>query len=396
LPATLAGARLGRGWGEGRGAKLSPNGDAIERRRRQARSWAGAGPISGWVAPTPAPTPTRWPRSRGRVFQPQIDPRPLSVESAPGSLTLSLADATGAAGALSGDPEAAPALISGAVGPASNDPVPRYYLLGATRAEVARVDWVRQSGTVSVQTIEHDAFPRTAVLPHRRHRADRVSGACLRTPTPRRICRRRRPPDRLRADPSSLLTTATLSCRARSADLAPRRSVLAVGPAECARFGQSVLTPTSLDEPSCSSRRPSRAAVVGAGRRRRLALGWQHARSGQRAGRQICCLCPWPRAKKGRRPQRRQRNGVARDPGDPAHKRKRGRGWRATAPASVAGLLSPTPTTQPAARRGSAISPDYSSPAMSSVTQRVHWRPPGRRWPELSERSITCGVTQCR
>jgi hypothetical protein len=138
---------------------LSPNGDAIERRRRQARSWAGAGPISGWVAPTPAPTPTRWPRSRGRVFQPQIDPRPLSVESAPGSLTLSLADATGAAGALSGDPEAAPALISGAVGPASNDPVPRYYLLGATRAEVARVDWVRQSGTVSVQTIEHDAFP---------------------------------------------------------------------------------------------------------------------------------------------------------------------------------------------------------------------------------------------
>jgi hypothetical protein len=81
LPATSAGARLGRGWGEGRGAKLSPNGDAIERRRGQARSWAGAGPISGWVAPTPAPTPTRWPRSRGRVFQPQIDPRPPAVLS---------------------------------------------------------------------------------------------------------------------------------------------------------------------------------------------------------------------------------------------------------------------------------------------------------------------------
>jgi hypothetical protein len=27
-------------------------------------SWAGAGPIPGWVAPTPAPTPTRWARSR--------------------------------------------------------------------------------------------------------------------------------------------------------------------------------------------------------------------------------------------------------------------------------------------------------------------------------------------
>jgi hypothetical protein len=84
----------------------------------------------------------------------------LSVESAPGSRTLSLADATGAGGAVSGDPEAAPALISAAMGPASDDPTPKYYLLGATRAEVTRVDWVRESGTVSVQTIEHDAFPQ--------------------------------------------------------------------------------------------------------------------------------------------------------------------------------------------------------------------------------------------
>jgi hypothetical protein len=84
----------------------------------------------------------------------------LSVESAPGSLTLSLANATGAGGALSGDPETAPALISAAMGPASNDPIPKHYLLGATRAEVARIDWVRESGTVSVETIEHDAFPQ--------------------------------------------------------------------------------------------------------------------------------------------------------------------------------------------------------------------------------------------
>jgi hypothetical protein len=84
----------------------------------------------------------------------------LSVESAPESLTLSLTDATGARGALSGDPEAAPAIISGAMGPASNDPVPKHYVVGATRAEVARVDWVRESGTVSVQTIGHDAFSR--------------------------------------------------------------------------------------------------------------------------------------------------------------------------------------------------------------------------------------------
>jgi hypothetical protein len=84
----------------------------------------------------------------------------LSVESAPGSLTLSLANATGAGGALYGDPETAPALISAAMGPASNDPIPKHYLLGATRAEVARIDWVRESGTVSVETIEHDAFPQ--------------------------------------------------------------------------------------------------------------------------------------------------------------------------------------------------------------------------------------------
>jgi hypothetical protein len=84
----------------------------------------------------------------------------LSVESAPGTLTLALTDATGAVGALSGDPEAAPALIYGAIGPASNDPVPKHYLLGATRAEVARIDWVRESGTVSAETIEHDAFPQ--------------------------------------------------------------------------------------------------------------------------------------------------------------------------------------------------------------------------------------------
>ena len=84
----------------------------------------------------------------------------LSVASAPGELTLTLTDATGAGGALSGDPEAAPALISAARGPASNDPVPKHYLLGATRAEVARVDWVRESGTVSVQTIGHDSFPQ--------------------------------------------------------------------------------------------------------------------------------------------------------------------------------------------------------------------------------------------
>jgi hypothetical protein len=61
---------------------------------------------------------------------------------------------------LSGNPEAAPALITAAIGPASSDLVPKHYLLGATRTEVARVDWVRESGTVSVRTIEHDAFPQ--------------------------------------------------------------------------------------------------------------------------------------------------------------------------------------------------------------------------------------------
>jgi hypothetical protein len=84
----------------------------------------------------------------------------LSVESTPESLILSLTDAAGGAGSMSADPEAIPALVSGGQGPASNDPVPKHYLYGITRAEVARIDWVRDSGTVSVQTIEHDAFPQ--------------------------------------------------------------------------------------------------------------------------------------------------------------------------------------------------------------------------------------------
>jgi hypothetical protein len=112
----------------------------------------GFGPLTPLVDTSlPVILPTEVAVSHGHV---------LSVESAPGSLTLSLADTTGAGGALSGNPEAAPALISAAMGPASSDPVPKHYLLGATRTEVARVDWVRESGTVSVRTIEHDAFPQ--------------------------------------------------------------------------------------------------------------------------------------------------------------------------------------------------------------------------------------------
>jgi hypothetical protein len=112
----------------------------------------GFGPLTPLVDnPLPVIPPTEVAVSHGHV---------LSVEVAPESLTLSLTDTTGGSGAISGDPEAMPALISGATGPASNDPVPKHYLLGATRAEVARVDWVRESGTVSVQSIEHDALPQ--------------------------------------------------------------------------------------------------------------------------------------------------------------------------------------------------------------------------------------------
>jgi hypothetical protein len=112
----------------------------------------GFGPLTPLVDnPLPVIPPTEVAVSHGHV---------LSVEAAPESLTLSITDATGGSGAISADPEAMPALISGAVGPASNDPVPKHYLLGATRAEVARVDWVRESGKLSVQSIEHDALPQ--------------------------------------------------------------------------------------------------------------------------------------------------------------------------------------------------------------------------------------------
>ena len=83
----------------------------------------------------------------------------LTVDSAPGALTMTLHGPVGAGG-LSGDPQTVPALVSAGVGPAPDDPAPRDYLIGVTRAEVARVEWVRESGTVSVETIEHEAFPQ--------------------------------------------------------------------------------------------------------------------------------------------------------------------------------------------------------------------------------------------
>jgi hypothetical protein len=75
LAATSPGGDVGA---RGRGAKLSPNGYAIERRRGQARSWAGAGPFPDGLRP-----PRRRLRpaglDRGVEFQPQIDPRPRPV-----------------------------------------------------------------------------------------------------------------------------------------------------------------------------------------------------------------------------------------------------------------------------------------------------------------------------
>jgi hypothetical protein len=83
----------------------------------------------------------------------------LTVGSAPDALTLTL-HGPGGSGGLSGDPQTVPALVSAIVGPAPEDPAPRDYIIGATRAEVARVDWVRESGTARVETIEHAAFPQ--------------------------------------------------------------------------------------------------------------------------------------------------------------------------------------------------------------------------------------------
>lgn len=88
-----------------------------------------------------------------------MDGHVLSAESVPGSLILTLTNSVGAASSSSSDPRVSPALTFGAHGPSSHDPIPNHYLTGKTRAEVARVDWVRLSGTVSIPTIEHPAFP---------------------------------------------------------------------------------------------------------------------------------------------------------------------------------------------------------------------------------------------
>ncbi|MEO7571969.1 MAG: hypothetical protein ABIX10_05985 [Acidimicrobiales bacterium] len=90
-----------------------------------------------------------------------FDGHVMSVESAPNALILRTTDpSTGAGSASSADPLAMGALSFSGVGFDPEDPTPKAYLLGVTRAEVARVDWVRDSETVSVQTIANAAFPR--------------------------------------------------------------------------------------------------------------------------------------------------------------------------------------------------------------------------------------------
>lgn len=84
----------------------------------------------------------------------------LSVESGPGALALRLTYPTGGAGGMSGDPLHSPALVSFTTGPASNDPVPRSYVAGFTRLEVARVALVTDSQTTTVDTIEHPSLPQ--------------------------------------------------------------------------------------------------------------------------------------------------------------------------------------------------------------------------------------------
>ncbi len=85
----------------------------------------------------------------------------LTAQSARGSLVITLSDPSRASsGSDSGDPAATPALSWFGVGPSSSDPDPRHYLVGVTRPEVERVDWVRPTGTVSVRTIENAALPQ--------------------------------------------------------------------------------------------------------------------------------------------------------------------------------------------------------------------------------------------
>lgn len=64
-------------------------------------------------------------------------------------------------GSMSGDPMFAPAIDFSMQGQASNDPAPpRRFIIGVTRSEVARIDWVKADRTVSVDTVRVDAFPQ--------------------------------------------------------------------------------------------------------------------------------------------------------------------------------------------------------------------------------------------
>lgn len=88
-----------------------------------------------------------------------IDGRVLIVESRPEQLTVRLEDARGSSGAMSGDPRKMPALAVLGVGPASDDPNQKHYLVGVTRAEVARVEVTTTGGVRSLETIGHNAYP---------------------------------------------------------------------------------------------------------------------------------------------------------------------------------------------------------------------------------------------
>jgi hypothetical protein len=81
-----------------------------------------------------------------------------TIESQPGLLTLGEEFPDGGGAGSGFDPETVSALDLSYGG--WSDPDRKFHVLGVTRADVARAEWIVPSGTLQAETFEHPAFPQ--------------------------------------------------------------------------------------------------------------------------------------------------------------------------------------------------------------------------------------------
>jgi hypothetical protein len=83
-----------------------------------------------------------------------------SVESLPGRVILRDQRSLGGGGSIAFDPETTSALVVSEGSWSSEDPDRKRHVLGVTRADVVRVEWIVPSGTLSAETFGLPALPQ--------------------------------------------------------------------------------------------------------------------------------------------------------------------------------------------------------------------------------------------